>query len=249
VTRGLLAAVLAGLPLATAPRALEPATVAGETITFRITYLRMLAGRAWLRTVPGAGGGAVHFIEEAKSQGFFAWLFHFKVDDRTVAEFDPATGSSLGIEKHLREGKATREQMVRIDPTTGIASVQDPKIAQTHFELQPGVLDILSALHVVRVRGFADGEPLELPVFDNGKHYKLGVRLLGRDALDLPLPLGKRAAIVVEPQLLEGTGLFVKEGRLKIWLTDDAHHIPVKMQARVAIGSVTADLERYESGN
>ena len=47
---------------------------------------------------------------------------------------------------------------------------------------------------------------------------------------------------------LEGTGLFVKQGRLKIWLTDDARRVPVRMRSKVAIGSVSADLERYESG-
>ena len=50
---------------------------------------------------------------------------------------------------------------------------------------------------------------------------------------------------MVEPLLLEGTGLFVKQGRLKIWLTDDARRIPVRMRSKVAIGSVSADLEAY----
>jgi hypothetical protein len=250
MTRCLAAAsLLWWLLLGTARGADAPPLAAGEKITFRITYLRLLAGRAWLRTEASAGGGLLHFIEEARSQGFFAWLFHFKVDDRTVAEFDPATESSLGIEKHLREGKATREQIVRIDPATGVAIVQDPKIAGTRFELGPGALDILSALYVARVRGFTEGEPVDLPVFDNGKNYRLGIRLRGRDTLDLPPPLGRRAALVVEPQLLEETGLFVHEGRLKLWLTDDARRIPVKLQARVAIGSITADLESYDPGS
>jgi hypothetical protein len=52
----------------------------------------------------------------------------------------------------------------------------------------------------------------------------------------------------VEPQLVEGTGLFVKEGRLRIWLTDDDRRIPVRMRSKVAIGSVSADLEAYASG-
>src|SRR6266508_1983735 len=41
------------------------------------------------------------------------------------------------------------------------------------------------------------------------------------------------------------SGLFVKQGRLKIWLTDDARRIPVRMRSKVAIGSVSADLEAY----
>ena len=48
--------------------------------------------------------------------------------------------------------------------------------------------------------------------------------------------------------LLAGSGLFVKRGRLKIWLTDDARRIPVRMRAKVAGGSVSADLESYDPG-
>ena len=71
-------------------------------------------------------------------------------------------------------------------------------------------------------------------------------RALGREHLDLPMPLGPRVpTVVVEPQLLEGTGLFVKEGRLKLWLTDDARRIPVRMRSKVPVGSVSADLESY----
>ncbi|MFI5183328.1 MAG: DUF3108 domain-containing protein [Vicinamibacteria bacterium] len=243
------AVLLAGLSVAAPLGADEPPFAVGERITFRIRYLHVLAGRAWLRTEPAGPDGALRrFVEEARSQGFFAWLFHFRVDDRTVAEWDPATQSSLGIEKHLREGKSTRDQMVRIDPAARMATLDDPKIATHRFEVEPRVLDILSALYVARLRGVTETEPLYLPVFDNGKRYRLGVRFLGRQILDLPLPLGRRPTIVVEPQLLEGTGLFVKEGRLKIWLTEDGRRIPVRMEARVPLGAIAADLESYESG-
>jgi hypothetical protein len=111
------------------------------------------------------------------------------------------------------------------------------------------VLDVLSALFVTRVRGVSEAEPLRLPVFDNGKSYVLEVRFRGRERLDLPAPLGKKVpTVVVEPVLAEGTGLFVKEGRLTVWLTDDARRIPVRLRSKVAIGSVSADLESYEPG-
>jgi hypothetical protein len=175
-----------------------------------------------------------------------SWLFRFKVEDRTVARWDPALGCSLGIEKHLREGKAARDQVVVIDPRTGVAEVRDAKVKQTRFELEPCVLDVLSALFVTRIRGVPENEPLLLPAFDNGKRYLLRVRFIGRDRLDLPPPLGKKVpTVIVEPQLAEGTGLFVKKGRLILWLTDDARRLPVRMKSKVAIGSVGADVESY----
>ena len=75
----------------------------GERLTLRITYARMLGGRAHLAVEPSeGGGGSWRFVATAKSEGFFAWLFRFRVDDRTVAEWDPERACSLGIEKRLR---------------------------------------------------------------------------------------------------------------------------------------------------
>jgi hypothetical protein len=138
---------------------------------------------------------------------------------------------------------------VTIDPQAGVALVKDPKIAQERFDVGACPLDVLSALFVARARGVSEKQPLLLPLFDNGKRYVLRVEWLGRETLDLPPPFGKNTpTIVVEPHLAEGTGLFVKEGRLKLWLTDDERRVPVRVRSRVAIGSVAGDLESYESG-
>jgi hypothetical protein len=221
---------------------------AGESVTFRITYAHLLAGRATLSVEPSQEGGrrVLQFVAEAKSQGFFSWLLQFRVDDRTLSAWDPATGCSLRIEKHLREGRVVRDQVVAFEPGSETAVVTDPKIKETRFDVGPCALDVLSAFFVTRARGVAEGEGMSLPVFDNGRRYRLSVRLRGKERLDLPPPLGKDVpTMIVEPLLLEGTGLFVKAGRLMIWLTDDARRIPVRLRSKVAIGSVSADLESY----
>jgi hypothetical protein len=217
----------------------------------RFSYLHLSAGSGSLRVLASerGGRGMLQFVAEAKSQGFFAWLLRFRVDDRTDAWFDLASGCSLGIEKHLREGRAVRDQVVTLDPDSGVASVTDPRIEQQRFEVGACALDVLSAFFVLRARGVSEKEPLLLPLFDNGKRYLLRVEWLGRETIDLPAPFGRKTrTIVVEPQLAEGTGLFVKEGRLKIWLTDDERHVPVRMRTKVAIGSVAGELESYVAG-
>jgi hypothetical protein len=238
-------------PTAPRPEAKAPFMV-GERVSMRITYAHLLAGRAVLSVLAGRRGERdVHeFVAQAESAGFFAWLLHFRVRDLTVAAWDPASGCSLAIEKHLHEGRHQREQLVVFDPATGTAEVQDAKIRETRFDVGACPLDVLSAFYLARLLGVAENAPLELPVFDNGKRYTLAVRLLGREKLDLPAPWGRDTpTLVVEPLLLAGTGLFVKSGRLKIWLTDDARRVPVRLRAKVAVGSVSADIESYEPGS
>lgn len=233
-----------------APAGAATAFGPGETISFRISYAHLLAGRARLTVTEAEADGrrALQFTATARSEGFFAWLFRFRVRDRTVAAWDPATRCSLRIEKTLREGKAVRDQEVVFDPA-GFARVRDKKIAQTEFTIEPCSLDILSALFVTRLHALPPGGRLELPVFDNGKRFRLAVTVVERERIDLPAPFGKDTkVVVVEPRLVEGTGLFVKEkgARLKIWLTDDERRVPVRMRSKVAVGSVSADLEKYD---
>lgn len=223
----------------------------GERIVMRFSYLHLTAGRGTLSVAEQDRDGrrTLRLVAEGKSEGFFAWLLDYRVQDRTDAWFEPTLGCSLGIEKHLREGNASRDQVVTIDPDSGVARVTDAKIAQQRFELEPCTLDVLSAVVMIRARGVREREPLLLPLFDNGRRYTLRVDWLGRDILDLPPPLGKQTrTIVVEPVLAAGSGLFVKQGKLKLWLTDDERRIPVRVRTSVPIGSVSGDLESYEPG-
>ncbi|HXK12802.1 MAG TPA: DUF3108 domain-containing protein [Vicinamibacteria bacterium] len=220
----------------------------GERVEFRISYAHLLAGRATLAVLPAEEGKtSLRFVAEARSQGFVPWLLRFHVDDRTIATFDPDGGYSLGIEKHLHEGRAARDQRVTFDPATGTAEVRDAKIAESRFDVGLRPLDVLSALFVARIRGVEEGRELRLPVFDNGKSYVMDVRWLGRERLDLPPPFGTGyPTVIVEPRLVEGSGLFVREGRVQVWLTDDGRRVPVRMRSKVPIGAVSADVERYE---
>jgi len=238
---GLAAAVLA----ATLPFG------AGERITMRVTYARITAGHATMSVEAADEGGrpGLRFIQEVKSEGVFAWLFRYRVDNRLVARWDPATGCSHGIEKKLRQGRFVRDQVVRIDPVGGRVEVEDRRAPVTAFAVPPCVLDVLSAFYVARARGVRADEPLAVPVYDSGRVYDLVFRVIGREVLDLPAPLGRRVStLIVEPKVPPGSGLFAQEGDLRVWVTDDARRIPVRARTRVAVGSVSADLESYVPG-
>ena len=44
-------------------------------------------------------------------------------------------------------------------------------------------------------------------------------------------------------------GIFLNEGNIQIWLTNDAQRVPVKMKAKVIIGSVVAELNHLLYGS
>ena len=221
---------------------------AGERLTLRMTYAHLLAGRAEIAVLPAEREGRrmLRLTLDVRSEGLFAWLFRYRVDDHTAATWDPATGCSYGIEKHLREGRAARDQVVRIDPVAGMAYVEDAKIPQHVFAVGPCALDVFSAFFVARQRGLSRDGSLTVRVFDNGKLYDLPFKPIGYERLDLPPPLGRGVLTqVAEPMVPPGSGLFAQEGRLLVWVTADARRIPVRVRSKVPVGSVSGDLESY----
>ena len=218
----------------------------------RVTYARIIAGHATMSVESGEEGGrpVLRFVQEVKSEGVFAWLFRYRVDNRLAAVWDPGTGCSLGIDKKLRQGSFTRDQRVRIDPVAGRVEIEDRGRPVVAFDVPACVLDVLSAFYVARARGVPPGEQLAVPVYDSGRVYDLVFRVIGHEVLDLPPPLGRgrdhddRGA----DGAAGASGLFAQEGDLKVWVTDDARRIPVRARTKVAVGSVSADLESYVAG-
>jgi hypothetical protein len=52
--------------------------------------------------------------------------------------------------------------------------------------------------------------------------------------------------VVVKP-VLKSEGLFHHKGDILVWLTDDEKKIPVKVETKVPIGTVRAELKRVET--
>lgn len=244
-------AVWVALAGAVSPAHADPPFGPSERIAMRITWARLLAGRAVLGVTEAeiSGRPVLEFSLEARSQGFFAWLTRFTVNDRTVAAWDPARGCSLGIEKRLREGRHARDQRVVLDPEKGVAEVEDPRLPERQYRVEPCVQDILSAFFVARAAGWGlDGALPPVRTLDNGRLFDLRFRPTRTERLDLPAPLGRQVPTrVFEVMLVPATGVFEQQGRLFLWVTDDERRIPVRLRAKAPVGWVSADLESYRA--
>ena len=239
--------VWAGAVVASPPARADLPFGPGERVVMRITWARLLAGRAWLGVEARDAEAALELALTARSQGFFAWLTRFRVDDRTVSRWDPVRQCSLGIEKRLREGRHARDQRVAIDPLKGLAVVHDARLAQKHHGVGPCVQDILSAFFAARAAGWAaDGSLPPVRTFDNGRLFDLRFAPVRLERLDLPPPLGRKVPTrMFEVLLVPDTGVFEQQGQLFLWVTDDERRIPVRLRAKAPVGWVSADLESY----
>lgn len=102
------------------------------------------------------------------------------------------------------------------------------------------VLDILSGLYYLRNRPLQVGKSERLQIFDSNVFTSVPVEVLRREELSLS-GVGKVNALLLHPRLVT-EGIFRRTGEIRIWVTDDERHVPVRMETSVLPGRVTAEL-------
>jgi hypothetical protein len=107
------------------------------------------------------------------------------------------------------------------------------------------VLDTLSGIYYLRNRKLQVGRTETLPIFDSEIYSEVPVEILRRESIRLP-NLTTVDTLVIKP-LQKTAGIFRRTGDLLIWITNDAHKVPVKIITSVSLGSVTIELVSAES--
>jgi hypothetical protein len=76
-------------------------------------------------------------------------------------------------------------------------------------------------------------------VYHDKKNRKVDVRVEEIETISGPWGDRETARVLV---VMPFQGLFLKKGNIRVWLTNDDRRIPVRMKAKVIIGSIVADL-------
>ncbi len=214
----------------------------GEKLTFDVKYGFVTAGVATFE-IPKikkiSGRDVYQVVFQVSSVPSFDWFF--KVRDRYETYLDAEGMFPWRFEQHIREGKYSRDFSAFFDQRKGKA-----KTSEGEYDIPKNVNDIVSAFYYVRtldLSGLKKGQKIHLENFYKNKVYPLDVVYHGKEKVDVGA--GTFECILVEPLVQEG-GLFKSEGSILIWLSNDELRLPVKVKTKVIIGSIDAELTRYE---
>lgn len=215
-----------------------------EKIVLQMSWGMLDVGEATLsvnRLVLFNGRPAYHLVSEAKSNAFCDTFY--RVRDLNESWLDARTLTSLGYSKKLREGGFFRDEWVLYDrdANTFVARrvSKDGAFAVRTGTIPAQVQDILSSIYFVRAQELAVGGEVVVDV-NTPDNWPLSVKVKERETVKTHL--GKRPAVLVEPEMRR-EGLFVQKGkRLRLWLSDDAAKRPLLMKVEVFFGHVTASL-------
>lgn len=244
-TLALLGAHPASLPAAgRSPPVYGP----GEQLTYSIRYLGVEAGTALITVGESAEQGhAIWPIVALANSG--PMLPFFPVHDKFVTYLNPA--SSLGESQVLYadENHKRREQRFVLDRTANAALVtrQKPGEPAVHdrIPIAPLTQDLTAATFQLRNSVFAVGQVLTIPVFTGMKSFSLQATVLSRQ--NMRTVMGPKEVFKVRVRT-GFSGKFQSNRDMFAYMTTDASHVLVRIEADFLLGTLVAELKEYKQG-
>jgi Protein of unknown function (DUF3108) len=212
-----------------------------EKFVYDLTWTGVKAGTASLELT--SEGSKTKITSRAQSADWVSVFY--TVDDRVESVFlwNPSLSSQmkqLSYKLKTREGKHRKHKEVIFDPYKNKGVYIDYlSNKKKEYDLPSPVFDPLSSFYYVRSLNLVVGKSVFVTIFDSKKVWDVEVQVLRKEKISIPE--GTFETIVVKP-LMKSEGIFSRKGDILIWLTDDAKHIPVQMQTKVVVGSITATL-------
>jgi hypothetical protein len=197
-----------------------------------------------------AGEGSVEVVGRDSIRGREVWHTRFRVkggvpmyrvDDVLESWIDTGCFQSLRFVQQLEERGKTRERRFEMYPERLAFSENDKPEERS----APRPLDDGSFFFFVRTQDLVVGETYEFGQYFRPDRNPVVIRVIGRERVKVPA--GEFDTIVLQP-VIKTKGIFSEKGEARIWLTDDASRVMVKMQAKVSFGTLTMSLTSVRRG-
>ena len=212
----------------------------GERLTFEISWLNILAGTAVMEVADG-GGPEEHkqatLVTTAQSRP--AITKFFPVDNRVESEFDLQALLPQHMTFRRREGKKKEDIEYTFHHQEGTVTATRGGTTET-LPIQAGTQDLISCLYYVRsALPMKPGASSKLNIHHDKKNRTVEVRVEEIETVEGVWGKVDAARVLV---IMPFQGIFLNKGNIRVWFTTDDRRIPVRMKAKVVIGSIVADL-------
>jgi len=219
----------------------------GEHLKFKLSYSNFFtAGFATLdiKKAKHKGEPSFHVVGKGKTTGMINWFF--KVRDNYETYFDKQDLIPYRFIRQINEGGYTKDKEILFDQEEYKASVLNRKTKKVKtFKTEKNIQDLLSSLYYMRnqdISEFKIGDEISLPIFLDEEIMYMKLRFLGREILDTKFGKIKSAKFM---PLVASDRIFKDEESVTVWVSDDENKIPLLIKASLAVGSLRADLFKY----
>jgi hypothetical protein len=225
------------------------ALIAGENLQYRIHLGFINAAEATIKSSPEIstiGHQTVRKVEiEGKTTGVLELFSPLR--DYWSAQLDTESLFPLKTEMRKREGRYRKQETVLYQMDKGFAKITSPQNNPVTSTISgpKDLLDLISAYYFLRSKPVSDKKPgsrWAAQVLVDSKIYELVLVVRAKETIETES--GKRASIKTNI-LLPKNNLFKEEDAIRLWISDDAYQVPLKVQVNLKIGFLTIDLIDY----
>src|SRR5699024_5399571 len=173
----------------------------------------------------------------------------FEVNDTYESYISQASMLPLKFVRNINEGGYTKHNIIYYDQENQKAKVHNLKDQTVKtFKTKPDVQDMISIVHHLRnnisTHLNEKGDSFVVNMFFDENNYKFKTVYLGQEIIDSEF--GEIKCIKLRPYVQAGR-VFKEQESLTIWVSAGRNKVPIKIKAKLAVGSLTADLECYEN--
>lgn len=214
--------------------------VPGERFSYEISWLAVTAGSAVMEVTDGGrvdDRPAMKLVTTATSSPFVTKFY--PVNNRVESTVDTVTLQPQRMIFQRREGKRKNDFNYRFHHADGTVTAVKDGTTET-LQIPAGTQDAISCLYYVRkALSLQPGASLTMNVHHDKKNYKLEVRVEAIETVEGSWGKVETARVLA---IMPFQGIFLNQGNIRVWLTTDQRRVPVRMKAKVVIGSIVADL-------
>ncbi len=222
----------------------------GETFTYRVGFA--IFTRAGEITIAAHdrkldGVEAISVSTDTRSRGVVRGLYSF--DNKAEVVIEKSSGRMLQVKESGADPKRATDTEITFDYQTRLANYTDRVRPERSVVLaipDGDPVDLISALVQTRDWNLKPGDKRDLLVQFGRDFYPLTIKAEGYE--EVRTPLGTYNTLVLVPRMeKDPKGLFKKGGEIKVWISQDASNLPVKMQLKLNFGAATLLLSNYKS--
>jgi hypothetical protein len=226
----------------------------GEKVTLEASYFGVTAGDLSLEVAPSVqvnGRKAYHFKGKAESTSVFAMFY--AVEDWMETFVDYERMLPFNYRLSVKESKQIRETRSYFDWDQLKGYYWDKRITQEkgveekkiEWPIQPWAQNIFSAAYYLRTFQLTPGKKIAFRIGHEGKNILVTGTVVRREVLETRI--GSMKTVVVSPRI-EIDGIFKPVGEILFWMTDDERKFIVRIESKIKIGKIIAELKKLQKG-
>lgn len=232
----------------------EPFRV-GEVVTHDVSYLTFTAGTLKMKLDPMVnvnGRKAYNFVTEIKTYPGYSRIY--AVDDRAETFVDYETLVPRTFAVHVKESGQLKESRMLFDDKTGRATFWEKKVTEKsgeeekkqEWDILPYSQNLFSSVFYMRNFQWEPGKEIAFRVADDEQNLIFKAKCLRREKIDTEI--GEKTALVIKPEVIL-KGKFKPVGDIYIWLSDDEFKYPLRIEAKIKIGSLVSEVTSITPGH